>query len=122
MIKLYYTDDEISGMDESSLKLHWWNGSAWAECSDSGVNMTDINSYSGYIWARIRDDTTPTLDNLTGTPFSFVILKFIALVAVLFLIDKYSDDKEFSNYIKLIIGILGAATGIRGFLRLFALV
>ena len=62
------------------------------------------------------------LINLFGTSFSFVILKFIALVVVLWVIDRYSSDKEFNNYIKLMIGILGAATGIRDFLRLFALV
>jgi hypothetical protein len=68
-IKLYYTDSEISGKEESSLKLSWWNGSAWKPCSDSGVNMTAIDGYSGYVWARIRDDTTPSLDDLCGTPF-----------------------------------------------------
>jgi len=33
------------------------------------VNTDDTNDYSGYIWAKIRDDTTPDLDDLTGTPF-----------------------------------------------------
>jgi len=59
--------------------------------------------------------------DLFGTPLSFVFLKFFALVAVLILIDRYSDDKEFNNFIKLIIAILGAAPGIRDFLRLFYL-
>ena len=68
-IRLYYTDDEIEGLAESSLRLYWWDGEDWVECSDSGVNPEDINDYSGYIWARIRDDTTPSLDDLTGTPF-----------------------------------------------------
>ena len=68
-IWLYYTDDEIEGLNEASLKLYWWDGSAWTECSDSGVNPDDTNSYSGYIWAKIRTDTNPTLDDLTGTPF-----------------------------------------------------
>jgi uncharacterized membrane protein len=58
---------------------------------------------------------------LLRTPFSFVFLKFIVVVLVLSILDKYSGDKEFKNYIKLIIGILGAATGIRSFLRLFGL-
>jgi len=68
-IRLYYTDDEIEGLAESSLRLYWWDGEAWVECSDSGVNTEDTNDYSGYIWARIRDDTTPSLDDLTGIPF-----------------------------------------------------
>jgi len=56
---------------------------------------------------------------LFGTPFSFIILKFVVIVSILLLIDNFSDDKEFNNYIKLIIAILGASTGTRDFLRLF---
>jgi uncharacterized membrane protein len=53
--------------------------------------------------------------NLVGTPFSFVILKIVGVVLALVLIDKLSDDKEFNNYLKLCIGILGGATGTRDF-------
>ena len=59
--------------------------------------------------------------NLSGTPFSFIILKIIAVILILIGIDKYSNDKEFNNYIKLIIGILGAATGLRDFISLIVL-
>jgi hypothetical protein len=70
-IKLYYTDDELgaAGINEESLLLFSWNGTAWVQCSDSGVNISEANGYTGYIWAEIRDDTTPTLAQLTGTPF-----------------------------------------------------
>ena len=89
-----------------------------AHLFDANTTFVSIN-YFGYYEQHIM----PTyLINLSGTPFSFVILKFITLIGILYVIDKYSDDKEFNNYIKLIIGILGAATGIRGFLRLFTLV
>jgi hypothetical protein len=67
-IRLYYTDDEL-GVSEESLRLFSWNGTAWVQCSDSGVNTTGSGGYSGYIWAKIRDNTTPTLAQLTGTPF-----------------------------------------------------
>jgi len=55
-------------------------------------------------------------------PISFIPLKAIAVVIVLILIDKYSDDKQFANYLKILIGILGAATSLRDFTRLVALV
>jgi alpha-tubulin suppressor-like RCC1 family protein len=66
-IRLYYTPSEVpAGVDETSLKLFWWNGIAWVQCSDSGVNTTDH-----YVWAKIRTEgTTPTLAQLTGTPFA----------------------------------------------------
>jgi uncharacterized membrane protein len=55
-------------------------------------------------------------------PYSFVIVKFIVVVSILFLIDKFSKDRELNNYVKIIIGFLGAATGFRDSLRLIAFV
>ena len=76
VIELYYTDTELTTAgidDESLLQLLWLDGDDWDECSDSGVNTTSTNingiDYSGYIWAKIRTDTTPSLDDLDGTPF-----------------------------------------------------
>jgi hypothetical protein len=67
-IKLYYTDAQVTaaGISEETLRLFWWNRAAWAwvQCSDSGVN-TDSN----YMWAKIRNNTTPSLDDLQGTPW-----------------------------------------------------
>jgi hypothetical protein len=70
-IRLYYTDAEVAaaGVGEESLRLFWWDGAEWSECSITGVNTTDTNGYSGYIWAIITEDTTPSLDDLQGTPF-----------------------------------------------------
>ncbi len=56
------------------------------------------------------------------TPLSFVFLKVVAVISFLLLIDKFSDDKELNSYLKLIVGILGAATGSRDFLRLLCYV
>lgn len=57
-------------------------------------------------------------------PFAFVLLKLVAVVAILVTIDKVSagrsESKEFANYLKLVIGILGAATGTRDFVTLLA--
>ncbi len=67
-IRLHYTDADISGKDESTLKMYWWNGTNWSPCSDTGVN-TSLN----YIWAKISStSTTPDLyfDKLAGTPFA----------------------------------------------------
>lgn len=56
------------------------------------------------------------------SPISFIVVKAVAVIIILILIDKYSDDKEFGNYLKLIIGILGAATSLRDYARLVNLV
>ena len=70
-IRFYYTDAEVApaGVTEESLRLFSWNGTAWVQCSDSGVNTASTNGYSGYIWAKIRTATTPNLEQLAGTPF-----------------------------------------------------
>jgi len=77
-IRLYYTDAEVEGFDEDTLRLFWNSGAEWVPCSpsegDSGVNMTDdtINGtdYSGYMWAKVRETgTTPSLGDLDGTEF-----------------------------------------------------
>ena len=68
-VKLYYTDAEVESAYESYLTLGWWNGTAWVKCSDSGVNTTSVYNYSGYMWAKIRSDTTPSLADLQGTDF-----------------------------------------------------
>jgi hypothetical protein len=72
VVRLYYTDAELAaaGIDEESLRLFWWNGTEWSECLYSGVNTTNTNGYSGYIWAIITKGTTPSLEDLQGTPFS----------------------------------------------------
>jgi len=63
-IRLYYTDDEAKDFDEESLRLFWWDGEDWVQCSDSGVN-----SDSNYMWAKIRNNTIPSLTDLQGTPW-----------------------------------------------------
>jgi hypothetical protein len=73
-IRLYYTDDQAKGFDESTLRPYWWNVDHWAPCSpESDVNMSAVTihgrDYSGYMWAKIRADTTPSLSNLDGTDF-----------------------------------------------------
>lgn len=76
-IRLYYTDAQARRFDEDSLRPFWSNGDGWVPCSPdaaSGVNTTNVSidniKYSGYMWAEIRETaTTPTLSQLTGTPW-----------------------------------------------------
>ena len=71
-IRLYYTSSEVAaaGVAEASLRLFWWDGTEWVQCSDGDVDTDGPDGYSGYIWARITDDSTPSLAQLTGTPFA----------------------------------------------------
>jgi len=92
-IKLYYTNDELSAanISEESLRLLSWNGTAWVQCSDSGINTTNTNNYSGYMWAKILSNTTPSLANLQGTPFGGYGLRSLALFVAT---GKLPDGRE----------------------------
>jgi alpha-tubulin suppressor-like RCC1 family protein len=69
-IRLYYTDAELAAAgveDESLLQPLWWDGNEWRVHSDIGVNTTNTNGYSGYMWAKIKaTGTEPSLYDLTG--------------------------------------------------------
>ncbi|MFP3898439.1 MAG: CFI-box-CTERM domain-containing protein [Dehalococcoidia bacterium] len=67
-IKLYYTGDELGDLSayEKYLRLFWWDGTQWVECSDTDLDMTAADPY---ISASIGRGTSPSLANLDGTPF-----------------------------------------------------
>lgn len=52
------------------------------------------------------------------SPVAFIIVKVLVVVGILILIDKYSDDKKFNNFLKMIIAIIGLAPAIRDFFLL----
>ena len=107
-IILFLLKKKWSAENKVVLAMHMFDASATA------VSM----QFFGYGEQHIL----PTyLINMLG-PLSFIPIKLIAIVAVLLLIDKFSDDKEFNLYLKLCIGILGAATGARDFIGLLGLV
>ncbi|MBU5537440.1 MAG: DUF63 family protein [Candidatus Aenigmatarchaeota archaeon] len=54
----------------------------------------------------------------TFNPVVFIVVKILVVVGSLVLIDKYSDDKRFNNFLKLIIAIIGLAPAIRDFFLL----
>jgi uncharacterized membrane protein len=61
------------------------------------------------------------LINIFG-PASFILAKLVVVGAALLVIDRFTDDKEFANYLKLIIGILGMATGTRDIIAVTTLI
>ncbi|MQY68202.1 MAG: hypothetical protein GH150_02290, partial [Hadesarchaea archaeon] len=67
-IKVYYEDADIpAGLVENELRIYYWDNLAlaWLPCSDTGVNMVE-----DYIWAYLNSTTTPTLEYLSGGPFT----------------------------------------------------
>ncbi len=60
--------------------------------------------------------------SLTGTAFVMVILKLALVLPVLILVDRYLKDRQMSNFLKIVIFIMGAGTGLRDVIRLGMLI
>lgn len=91
---------------------------------DATVTFVALNFFGQSVLGNIgfyEQHIVPTfIINLFG-PISFIIVKFVTVISILILIDKFSDNKEFARYLKLIIGILGLATGTRDLIAMLVL-
>ncbi len=54
----------------------------------------------------------------TFSPVAFIIVKVLVVGGILILIDRYSEDRKFNNFLKLIIAVIGLAPAIRDFFLL----
>ncbi len=55
-------------------------------------------------------------------PAAMFFLKVLVVLPVLWLVDRYADDGDFKNFLKIVILILGLAPGLRDMIRLGAMV
>jgi len=92
---------------------------------DASVTFVALNFFGQNILGNIgfyEQHVVPTfIINLFG-PASFIVVKLIATVLALVFIDRFAEDKELGNYLKLIIGILGLATGTRDLFAILTLI
>lgn len=63
LIVIKFADDNITA--ESTAYVWGELEGEWLECSDQGYNPTDE-----FLWVKVRDDTTPNIVELGGTPFA----------------------------------------------------
>ena len=81
-VEMFYTDEEIAGLDEASFGIYYWMDGVWQRCSDTGVD-TERNAVWAYmtreeasgspiliggIHAITPPPLPPILSNLTITP------------------------------------------------------
>jgi peptide/nickel transport system substrate-binding protein len=55
-IRIYYTDQDVVSayVDQTTLRIFSWNGTAWLLENDTGVVVpSDVPGYAGYVWAKI---------------------------------------------------------------------
>lgn len=58
LIKVYYDDSEVSGLDESTLNMQWYNetSNTWTALtagSPSWVNSVGVDTTDNYVWANV---------------------------------------------------------------------
>lgn len=62
LIKIFYTDEEIEGLDENSLAVYWYNESPllWIELDETmdWVYGTGVNTTANYAWANVSHFST----------------------------------------------------------------
>ncbi len=76
------------------------------------------------MFGYLEQHVVPRMLILDFGPISMFVLKIAVVVPVLILIDRYTKDtdKNFINFLKIVILILGLAPGLRDLLRLMAMV
>ncbi len=45
-ITIHYSEGDVAGLDENSLTLRYWNGSAWAS---DGISVVERNTAQNYV-------------------------------------------------------------------------
>jgi hypothetical protein len=79
-VEISYTDAEIAGIDEQTLKMYYYQSSAWNVCSSTGVNAA-----GNIVWADM------TAAELAGSPLMFgggPIVPVTAVGGTVFPVDK----------------------------------
>lgn len=85
-----------------------------AHMFDASATSVSIN-YFGYWEMHVFPGT---LINLFGNAYVMYLLKLIVIIPIIFVLEKYCDDIQLKNFIKLIFIAFGFATSIRDSLRL----
>jgi hypothetical protein len=72
VLRFYYTEYEALDMEEEEIRVVWWDGDSWEECSDQVVHTGNVGDYGGYVEVQVDGTTSPGLDDLEMTEFSLL--------------------------------------------------
>ena len=68
-LKFYYTNAEIAAAGRSQLRVYILIGGTWTPCTHSGYHSIATGPYGGYVAVTVTATSTPSLDDLAGSPF-----------------------------------------------------
>jgi uncharacterized repeat protein (TIGR01451 family) len=73
-IRFYFTPEEMAARDLDTAAIQYWNGEAWVLCEPQSLHLGEVIvqgiTYAGYIQVDVTADSTPSLGELTMTPFA----------------------------------------------------
>jgi uncharacterized membrane protein len=72
------------------------------------------------LYGYLEQHVVPRLIFPLAGPVGMFILKISVVIPVLWIIDVYAEDRNFRNFLKLVVLILGLAPGLRDLIRLMA--
>src|SRR4030042_1956164 len=72
VLRFYYTEYEALGMGEEDIRVAWWDGDSWEECSGQTVHPENVGGYGGYVEVGVDSGTSPALTDLEMTEFSLL--------------------------------------------------
>ena len=82
------------------------------DATTSAVSISFFNFFEQHPIPRFLSNINPVI---------YIVVKAAVVIGILILIDRFSKEKDFNTYLKLIIGILGAAFGFRNLLSLLVM-
>jgi uncharacterized membrane protein len=119
---LTYLGERFKSKVTKSPSLKWLgifsrvnSGLLSAHMLDSSATFVSV-AFFGYY----EQHPVPRLFIEAVGPWTFFLLKLAVLLPSLYIIDRYAEKGEFSNFLKIVILILGLAPGMRDGIRLAA--
>ncbi|MDI6856676.1 MAG: hypothetical protein QMD21_07850, partial [Candidatus Thermoplasmatota archaeon] len=84
-ITIEYSDEDVKGLNEATLKMYYWTGTEWKLCNNTGVD-TENN----IVWANVTELTifAPMAEKVVAAPpvnwllyMGIIVIIMVALVA-----------------------------------------
>ena len=119
-VRTGFFDKHFKRLKPSSIRKFWSVENAGilsAHMLDASATFVALSMF-GYLEQHV----VPRLLIGFMGPGSMFILKLAIVLPTLWIIDKYADDGDFKNFLKIVVFILGFAPGMRDGLRLLVMV
>ena len=99
-VEMFYTDEEVAGLDETTFGIYYWFNGTWQRCSDTGVD-TERNVVWAYMTAEEASGSPILIAGMhaiTPPPLPPIISNLIITPNELELGDEVTINFDIENY------------------------